>query len=137
MFSLIFLGAIFTMVIGLAAKFYLDKVQSRNRIDNKELTVISIVMLILVIPLTAYVGIQVSLTNQVTFHENWGGFEVRAEWIRQKTQRDGNMKHYYQGDPYQVWVDTSYTDSDGNYHSEGHYETRYHDIPYTTEETSS
>src|SRR5262249_49189132 len=61
--------------------------------------------------------------------------ETRAYIVKHTCSRDdGSTKHTYQGEPYQVWVDTSYTDSKGKYHKEGHWETRYHTIPYTTAE---
>jgi hypothetical protein len=134
MFTLILEGALLVMLIGLGAKYYLDKTEHEMRIDKQELTIATIALLLVIVPLVSWIGTKVSITNQVTFNESWGGWEVSAEWQRIRTYRDGPMRHSYKGDPYQVWIDTSYTDSEGKRHSEGHYETRYHDIPYTSEE---
>ncbi len=134
MFSLIFEGALLVMLVGYGLKLYLDKTNHEARIDNQEFGIASALLLLLVIPLTAYFGTKISINNQLTFNENWGGFEVRTHWVKTECHRDGSMRYYYKGDPYQVWVDDSYTDSKGKRHKQGHYETRYHDIPYTTEE---
>lgn len=133
-FSLILPGAIMVLVVGLIAKVYLDRTQSESRITNREFAIASAVLLLLIVPLISWVGFKVAVNNQLTFYENWGGFEVRVNLIKTACKRDGNMKHYYKGDPYlYVWYTTE-RDSKGNTYSKRHSEIRYHDIPYCSEE---
>ncbi len=134
MFSLILEGALIVMLIGAAIKIFLDKTDHEAKINNEEFWIASAVLLVVVIPLTAYIGTKASISNQVTYNENWGGYELSADWQHITCSEDGPCVHTYDCDPYQVWVDDSYTDDKGNYHSQGHYETRYHDCPYTDEE---
>lgn len=141
MFSLIFIGAIIAMAVGLAAKFILDRLQSQYRIDNKELAIGSALVLLLIVPLTAYVGTRLAINSQVTYNENWGGYELKANWERIACTRDGPCIHEYDCDPYTVQVpyecgDYEGTGDDRRYVSRTCYrdETRYHDCPYTDEE---
>lgn len=137
MFILIFLGALITVVMGGILKFFLDKKQSEHRITNNEFGISMGIMLLLVIPLTAWIGIKVAIQNQVTFNENWNGWEVSVEVVRNRTYEDGPMRHY--------WIETrtveyeeeeTYTDSDGNTRTRTVKKTKRVDfkIPYTTEE---
>lgn len=141
MITLIFQGAVLVLVIGFIAKLILDRMKSEHRITNKEFAISASVLVVIVIPLIAYLGTKLSIHNQVTYHENWGGIEVNAKWVKTPCVRDGNMRHYYKGDPYVVPVPYEC----GSYQGEGknrryvsktcyRNETRYHDIPYTTEE---
>jgi hypothetical protein len=126
------------MALGLIAKLVLDYTQSEQRLTNMELAIASPVLLIIVVPLIMWLGTKMAVSNLVTYHENWGGYETSAQWIVSPCSRDGNMKYYYKGDPYTVeWdEDTSYTDSKGKRHhqTKHHKETRYHNIPYCSEE---
>jgi hypothetical protein len=137
MIALILIGAFFVFSIGLVAKFVLDKKEHELRITWPEFGIAATVLMIIVIPLTAWVGLKVAFTNSVTYNEFWSGYEVEAQWLRIQTSRDGSGAHKWDCDPYQEWVvdRAAYTDDEGNYHAEqGHYETRYHRCPYTTEE---
>lgn len=141
MFMLIIEGAVLVVVIGLIAKFILDRKQSIYRVDRTEFAISAAVLLLIVVPLTAWVGTKLAINSQVSYNENWGGYETRAEWVKTTCYRDGPCRWSYKGDPYQyVW----YTDEevctgtgkDRKCHTVQvrHEETRYHDIPYTTEE---
>jgi hypothetical protein len=137
MFGLIFISALFVFAIGGVAKFILDKRESELRITWPEFGIAGAIMLAIVIPVTSMVGTKMAYDNAVTFNEFWGGYEKEAVWIKTTCYRDGPCVHEYDCDPYQVYVvdRSAYTDDKGNYHPEqGHYETRYHDCPYTTEE---
>ncbi len=141
MFMLIIEGAALVIVLGLIAKYWLDHQQSAYRVNHKELGIAAAVLLLVVVPLTAWVGTKVAINSQVSYNENWGGYETSAEWIKTECYRDGPCRWSYKGDPYQyVW----YTDEE-ECTGEGkdrrcttihvrHEETRYHDIPYTSEE---
>lgn len=137
MFSLILFGSLIVLAIGGTAKYVLDRQEHELRITRGEFVVASLVMLLLVIPLTAWLGLKIAFNSTVTYNEFRGGYELEAVWVRIHTSRDGAGAHKYDCDPYQVYVVDSpaYTDDKGNYHPEqGHYETRYHSCPYTTEE---
>jgi hypothetical protein len=137
MVTLIFIASFLVVAIGLIAKYFLDKKQSEFRITLQEFGVAAAVMLAIVIPSTSWLGMKMAFDNAVTYEEFWGGYEVDAVWVRIKCERDGSCIREYDCDPYQVYVKDrdAYTDDKGKYHpEEGHYETRYHDCPYTTEE---
>ncbi len=133
MIALILIGAFFVFSIGLVAKFVLDKKEHELRITWPEFGIAAAVLMIIVIPLTAWVGLKVAFTNSVTYNEFWSGYEVEAQWLRIQTSRDGSGAHKWDCDPYDEWVvdQAAYTDDKGNYHAEqGHYETRYHRCPF-------
>jgi len=141
MFSLIVEGAITVAVIGVVAKYILDWKKSEYRIDNTELAIALGTLLLVVVPLTAWVGTKIAINNQVSFKENWGGFETRADRKTTTCQRDGSCSHCYDCDPYTVRVAYEcggYTGSGKKrrYVSKTCHrnETRYHSCPYTTEE---
>jgi hypothetical protein len=141
MFMLIIEGAALVVVLGLIAKYWLDHTQSVYRVTHTELGIAAAVLLLLVVPLTAWVGTKLAINSQVSYNENWGGYETGTEWQKTTCYRDGPCKWSYKGDPYQyVW----YTDEEECSGSGDnrkchtvkvrHEETRYHDIPYTSEE---
>jgi hypothetical protein len=137
MVTLIFLAGLIVIAIGLVAKYWLDQRRSEFRITLPEFGIAAAVMLAIVIPTTSWVGMKLAFSNAVTYEEYWSGYEVDAVWVRIECYRDGPCIREYECDPYQVWVvdRPAYTDDKGRYHPEqGHYETRYHDCPYTTEE---
>lgn len=139
---LILAGAFITVVIGLVAQYITDKTGSRYRIDKRELMISMAVMLVIVVPLTAYIGIKVAINNQVTYYENWNGWELKARLIKESTYEDGPMRHYWietRRELVDVEVEETYTDP-----KTGEEKTRYvtkqewkdvdYKIPYTTEE---
>ena len=133
MISLILLGAVITLAVGAVAKFYLDRSASRYEIDKKEFAIVGFVMCLVVIPGTAYVGIQMAIKNQVTYVETWSGWEEEAVWIKTKCSRDGPCIREYDCDPYIVMVDYECGTSEQPRTCQRP-ETRYHDCPYTTYE---
>lgn len=138
MFTLILIGALITAVMGVALKVYFDKKGLvEPKITNTEFGVAMGVMLILVIPFTAWLGIKVSIQNQVTYNENWNGWELKAEVVRRPTSEDGFMRHYWIETRVETyWEDEEYTDSDGKKRTRRVQKKRNvdHKIPYTTEE---
>lgn len=134
---LILVSSLLVIGIGLVAKYVLDQRQSEYRITLQEFGIAAAIMLAIVIPMTSWLGMKMAFDNAVTYEEFWSGYEIDAVWIRTQCHRDGDCIREYDCDPYQVYVvdRSAYTDSDGKFHPEqGHYETRYHDCPYTTEE---
>ncbi len=138
MLMLGFFAIAITLGIGWGVRWYGLKTNQQWEISVKEYLICSLVMCLLVTPLTLWGGRSLAISNQVTFNENWNGWETRAEWIKTTCTRDGICRHCYDCDPYTVSVpyDCSYTDSDGKTVSKTCYrdETRYHSCPYASEE---
>ena len=137
MFILIFIGLAASLAVGFALKFMLDRSGSRYQIDNTELAIGSALVALLICPLTAWVGTKLAISSQVTYNENWGGYELKANWVRTTCERDGSCVHHYDCDPYTVEVECGGYEGSGkdrHYVSKKCPETRYHDCPYTTEE---
>src|SRR5262249_27215957 len=137
MFILIFIGLAASLAVGFALKFMLDRSGSRYQIDNTELAIGSALVALLICPLTAWVGTKLAISSQVTYNENWGGYELKANWGRTTCERDRSCVHHYDCDPYTVEVECGGYEGSGkdrHYVSKKCPETRYHDCPYTTEE---
>jgi len=137
MFTLILIGAVITAVTGWGLKWFFDKKQGADKITNNEFGVTMALMLVLVIPLTAWIGIKVAINNQVTYNENWNGWEVQAKLVRQATREDGFMRHYWiETREVEYWDDEEYKDSDGKTQTRRVKKKKDVDfkIPYTTEE---
>jgi hypothetical protein len=77
----------------------------------------------------------VAKENDQTFYEFWNGSESAVSTKVVQCDRDGSCKHEYQCDPYTVVEMESYTDKDGNPKSRPVTKTKYHDCPYSKEET--
>lgn len=73
--------------------------------------------------------------NDQTFYEFWNGSESAVSTNVVKCERDGSCKHDYQCDPYTVVEIESYTDSEGKTKTRPVTKTKYHDCPYSKEET--
>jgi len=87
-------------------------------------------------PLTWAISTSIMKAQEETYQEFWGGYEVSADFSTQKCERDGHCRNEYACDPYiYTWTETQ-TDGDGNVKVVTKSETRYHDCPYSTEETS-
>lgn len=70
-----------------------------------------------------------------TYYEFWNGSEIKAVTSVTQCERDGSCKHEYSCDPYTVYESESYTDSEGKTKTRTVTKTKYHDCPYSTEET--
>ncbi len=135
----------------------LHVVKSDYRMTFVEATVASVILLVVVVPLTDYLGSRIAFENKVTYKEYWGGFEASATVTTfdcyESTYEGwptGGCTRTYNADSYEVDVTyevevvdrEAYTDSDGHYHSEEshtetrccHQETHYRQVPYTQHE---
>lgn len=142
MVQLIVYGAIITAVLGVVAKIITDKRgDTRYMITKWELVVASLAMLFVFIPLTAYLGYNAAIQNQVSYNENWSGWELEAVLTKHKNYEDGSQRHDWV-ETRMEWVDETYTDTvpDGKGGTKTVTKTRRvlkpvdHYIPYTTEE---
>lgn len=141
MFSLVLMGIVVVAAIGFFIKWFLDYKEHKLSLDNTEFAVAAFVLIVFFVPLTAWIGTKVAITNQLTFHENWGGYEQRADMEVTTCYRDGSCRWTYQGDPYQYVYYTSEQRCSGSGKNQTcttvqvrHEETRYHTIPYCSEE---
>jgi len=130
------LGIITAVLVGGLIKYLTDRTGSTYQITRNELIIGAVVCSLVVVPVTVWAGTKVAIGNNLTYHEYWSGYETRAVMYEQGCSRDSGCTYTYDCDPYDVWVDTSYTDSNGNRVSDGHWETHYHSCPYSTVEQS-
>lgn len=144
---LILLGILGALIIGAAVKFGSDFSGSFSQITRNEFIIGALVCAFFVVPMTVWIGGKVAQGNNLTFHENWNGYEMKAveDVTTCRKSKSGNCSYNYNCDPYTEYytvtvVDrAAYTDADGNYHAEiSHQETRsrtaWHDCPYVTKE---
>jgi len=149
MLGLIFWGALIVLAIGGIAKFALDYFKSSYRITWWEFGIAAAVLLAIVIPTTSWAGTKMAFSNNVTYHEFWGGFEVSVDRVVHRCHQSetdggstGGCVHTYNADQYSTQETYTVTvpDADG----EGtHTETRccktvwhWRQVPYTDTETS-
>lgn len=85
---------------------------------------------------TYAVGFNVAQNEAQTYNEYWDGFETGVVTDVTECNRDGSCVNEYQCDPYTVMESETYYDSDGKSHTRMVTKTKYHDCPYSTEETS-
>jgi hypothetical protein len=133
--SLILYAVLAIAGAGLVLKWALERFNRTGaRITWFEFKVEMMIMAIVVVPLTAWIGTTVARSNLLTFHEYWNGWEMRAERTDYTCTRDGPCTHEYDCDPYIVQV--SYSCGKDNKDTCYRPETRYHDCPYVNVETS-
>jgi hypothetical protein len=139
MFLTILGGIFLVLVAGVILKFAFARWGPwEYQIDNKEFLISALVLTFIAVPAVTYVGYQVAISNQVTYHEDWNGWETSADKDVITCSRDGPCTHEYDCDPYTVRerYDCSTTDSKGKRQPKTCYRnvTKYHSCPYTTEE---
>lgn len=105
---------------------------------NFNLIALAITMIaVLITPWITYsITATVAKNADQTFYEYWNGSEIEAVSNTITCKRDGSCRNEYDCDPYTVSHEESYTDSDGKSRTRTVYETKYHDCPYSAEETS-
>lgn len=87
-------------------------------------------------PATWGISTTIMKNEEQTFQEFWGGFETSATFSTQACERDGWCKNEYDCDPYTYTWTEVVSDGDGGTKMETKSEIRYHDCPYSTEETT-
>lgn len=93
--------------------------------------------LALVTPWITYsITASVAKNADQTYYEFWNGSEVEAVSKTITCTRDGSCRNEYDCDPYTVTHEESYTDSEGKSKTRTVTETKYHDCPYSAQETS-
>jgi len=88
------------------------------------------------LPLPTYaIWTTVAKNDAQTCYEFWNGSEIAATSQSRECVRDGSCKNTYNCDPYVVMETEFYTDSEGKSRSREVPKTKYHDCPYSSEET--
>lgn len=102
------------------------------------LTIVLITAVVaLLLPLPVYgITTTIAKNDQETFNEFWNGSELSTEAESRVCQRDGICVNTFQCDPYIVYETEYYTDSEGKRQPRQVAVTKYHDCPYSTEETT-
>ena len=120
---------------GLVLKWALERYNRTGaRITWFEFQIDMAIMAIIAVPLTVWIGSAIARNNLTTFHEYWNGWELQAERTDYTCTRDGPCYFEYDCDPYLVPV--TYSCGKDNKNTCTRLETRYHDCPYVTVETS-
>lgn len=157
MLTLILIGTFFAALIGIALKVVLSKTAfagTGKTITGIELTVGTLIVAAVVMPLVAGIGFKTARANAVTFNEYWSGVEKAATVETTTCTKDGPCVHEYDCDPYTVMVTKTRTVPDGyttrtttvngkttttqvpKYKTETYQvpETRWHSCPYVDAE---
>jgi len=141
MTGLVFQGIMIAALIGLAIKLFLDYRRNELEITWGEYGLGFLVISLVLTPLIVWAGWSIAKSSNLSFNEYRNGWELRA--IAESTQcsRDGPCWYEYDCDPYIVMVAYDCmctTDEDGHTSCSTCYrpETRYHNCPYVTMETS-
>lgn len=141
MSGLIFQGILIAAIVGLAIKILLDYQRNDLEITWGEYGLGLLVISFVLIPLIVWAGWSVSRSSNLSFNEYRNGWELQAVAEPVQCSRDGPCWYEYDCDPYTVMVAYDClctTDKDGHTSCSTCYrpETRYHDCPYVTMETS-
>lgn len=138
MFSLILETVISTAIIGLIVRYAMIRFSAKGEITWNEYATAMAVITVVLAPLVAWIGMQIAISNNVTFNQYLNGYEQRTLWQKITCERDGSCEYDYDCDPYEVPVTyecNCYSDKNGEHCSTcTRMETRYHHCPYVTEE---
>lgn len=130
----------FSGLVGLLVKFVLDQMNNDAEITWREYVQGLIVIGLIFSVVGVNIGWSVARNSLKSFNEFWGGWEKAAYTQPITCTKDGACVYEYSCDPYTVPVQHCESKSDGNggTTTECHtdYETRYHDCPVYTTETS-
>jgi hypothetical protein len=138
MFSLILETTLITAVIGLIVRFAMIWFRAKGEITWHEYGVAMAVITVVLAPLVAWIGMQIAISNNITFNQYLNGYEKQTRWEKITCERDGSCEYDYNCDPYIVMVAyecNCSSDKNGTHCSTCYRpETRYHQCPYVTEE---
>jgi hypothetical protein len=127
--------ALYVIIAALIAGFITGALLKRFhpylRITQAEFVTGAIAICLILVPSTAWIGWKIAQASNLTFYENWNGWESSATRELIKTERDGPGRWTYDCDPYTVIVSYDCGDSK-NPKTCYRTETRYHQCPYTT-----
>lgn len=134
MLILAILAVLVAVGAGFLVKLALDRIETPLEITWREFLVGALIIAVLIVPLSTWVGWRVAKSGTLSFREYWNGYELETQWERTQCSRDGPCVHEYDCDPWtHIHVETS-TDSKGNTTTETYPHTHYRSCPYTDEE---
>lgn len=134
MLMLAILAIAVALAAGLIAKFVLDFAKGEYTITWLEFGIGSVIIAMLIVPLTTWAGWTIAKSNKLDFQEYWNGYELSAGWERTACSVDGPCIHEYDCDPWtHIHVET-HTDSEGNTTTDTTPHTHWRACPYTDEE---
>lgn len=138
-----------TMIaLGVGVVFWggLALAKSQYKMTFVEATVASVVLLVAVIPLTAYAGTKLAVSSQLTYHEFENGFELKVDsepFYCHESEEEGSGTggciNTYDGDSYITYHTEQQCTGSGKDEECTEVqvpETHYRQIPYTTTETT-
>lgn len=141
MLTIILLAIVAAALAGLGVRSVLRLKNSEHEISWREYAIGMVIITLVVSPLVGWIGWKLAQNGNASFNEYWNGWEISADAHPVTCTRDGPCRYEYDCDPYVVMV--SYdcncsTDKDGRSHCSTCWrpETRYHDCPYVTTETT-
>ena len=137
MTGLIFQGILIAALVGFAIKLLLDYQRNNLEITWEEYGLGLLAISFVLTPLIVWAGWSVARSSNLSFNEYKNGWELEAVATPIQCTRDGPCWQEYDCDPYIVMVSYSCNcDSEGKCSTCWRPETRYHDCPYVTVETS-
>lgn len=123
-----------------AAAWWLHNKRDDRQITAVEFAVSTGMMLLVIMPISTWIGSKIAVDQAISgYREYYNGSLVSYHTETITCKRDGSCVHEYNCDPYIVMVPRTRTVSDGKTtRTETYYvpETRYHDCPYATQETT-
>jgi hypothetical protein len=130
------------VIAGLVLKYFTDRSSSPWEITWKEFALGTLLITLVVAPLTGWGSYKVALNSRATFSQYINGQEIAADVTQITCSRDGPCRWEYDCDPYIVMVPyevcTTVPGPNGTSSQSctTHYrpETRYHSCPYVTAE---
>lgn len=123
---------IIVAIVGLVAKFIVDKKSFQYEISWREFGIVMAVISFIVAPGSNYLGWQMAKNNKMTFVENLNGWETQALTRTTECERDGSCRWEYDCDPYIVSYSCMCNDKGV---CQTCYRTDYHSCPYVDAET--
>jgi hypothetical protein len=144
--SLSIWSSLIALGVGAALWGVLHMIKSNYRITFVEATIASVVLLVLVVPLTDHFGSKFAFDNTVTYHEFWGGYETGTSSQTFQCHESGSeggdtggCVNTFDADSYTVQVPhQSCTTTNNQTTCTTYYttETRWRQVPYTQTETT-
>jgi hypothetical protein len=146
MFLAVIVSLLIVAGVGASGYFILDRANHDKKLEQKEFLWITAGLVFICLPAFLYGGKELAIHSQVTFVENWGGFELKVltetfqcHESSEQGGSTGGCSHYYDTDSYEHWVSEGhYEGDDKNRHwvDTSHNETRWRQLPYTDTETT-
>lgn len=127
------ISVLISAVVGIIAKFILDKMNTSKEITWIEYVIVMAVITLIAAPGSIYIQWNMAKENLTEFHEFYNGWETDVRIEATTCERDGWCAYDYSCDPY-TYTYSCDCDDKGNCNICS--ETRWHDCPYVDTEYS-